>query len=214
MPRKNDPAPHGYDDEGKPKAPYGLNTDGTPRKSRRGPVAGRRVSSPAVDRPKVEVSSKSDKERKGMLLQLADAFLVTPLANFSKTPFLGKKIGKHADALAGDALILAHYGPALADAAILMSKDRPGLLSWLDKAEQNAPWLMLAQVGIQVAKSIAENHINPDPAMAAAGRNLAQMRMQQMAAEVNAEAERIAEEAAMAARIAGAFGDEPTAPIG
>lgn len=204
MPRKNDPAPHGYDDNGEAKAPYGRNVDGTPRKSARGRRA-TSSSSPATARVATVSGSKTDRERKGMLVALADAFLITPLANFSRTPTLAKRMGRHADALAGDAFILNHYMPDLADAAIVLSKSKPGLLSWLDKAEDNAPYLLLAQVGIQIAKSVAENHMNPRPDLADAGRNLANIKMAEMAAAVNAEAERIAQEAAAG---------EPTQPIG
>lgn len=199
MPRRNDPAPHGYDDEGVARAPYGLNTDGTPRKSNRGRRTGTSTNTPKMSSAggaATVTGSKTDRERKGMLVQLADAFLVTPLANLSRAPGLSRKMGKHADALAGDAFIIAHFMPGLADGAILLSKSKPGFLSWMDKAEENAPYLLLAQVGMQMVKALAENHVSPRADLADAGRNLATMRMAQMAAEVNAEAERIARDAA------------------
>jgi hypothetical protein len=193
-----DPAPHGRDETGAPLAPYGLNIDGTPRKSNRGRqrTPGVRTSTPTVR------TNLKDSERKSMLVDLVDMFFTTPLAGVSKAPRLINRIGRrHADALAGDAFILAQSTPALADAAILLAKTRPGLLSWMDKAEENAPYLLLAKVGSDMVKAFIQNHLNPNPALADAGRNLAMLRMAQMAEAVNAEADRIARAAAAAEQL-------------
>lgn len=210
MPRTPDPAPHGRDEHGVPLAPYGWNTDGSPRKSNRGRrAAGRPAPAPSA-KPTLKTNLK-DSERKSMLVDLADMFLITPLAGVSQSPALTRKLGRHADALAGDAFILAQYAPGIADALILLSKTKPKTLAWLDRAEENAPYALLAKVGIDMIKSFAQNHLTPDPRLAKAGRNLAMLRMQQMADAVNAEADRIASEAAEREENARLFNDEPTA---
>lgn len=187
-------APHGRGPDGTPLAPYGLNLDGTPRKSNRGArpgqkrtQAGKKTASSAA--PTATMSNLSDEDRKGMLCELADSLVVAPLASASQVPFLASKIGaKQADALAGDAFILAHYFPGIADGLILLSKTKPATLAWLDKMEQNAPYVVLANALLQAGKAIAGNHINPNPSLASAGRSLAAIRMQAMADAVNAQA--------------------------
>jgi hypothetical protein len=182
-----DPAPHGRDDAGKPLAPYGLKTDGTPRISNRGAKPGARSTTRTG--PAASVKSLTDVVRKGMLTELADMFLVSPLASLSQVPALTEKLGpKHTDALAGDALIVSHFAPALADVAILYSKTKPGALAWLDKTQENAPLLMLASVGVQMVKALVDNHMNPNPNMAEAGRSLAALKMAKIADAVQAEA--------------------------
>ncbi len=206
-------APHGRDANGTPLTPYGLNVDGSPRKSNRGARAGQRKNGSPAGRktasPQVAVSNLTDMERKQMLCELADMLLVSPLASLSQVPVLVNRMGRRqADALAGDAFILAQYLPGIADGLILLSKTKPATLAWLDKAEQNAPYLVLANAGFAAAKALVENHINPNPSVAQAGRSLAAMRIAQMAAAVNAQAAAIAEEARAAAQNMRDFGDE------
>lgn len=192
MPRAKteaDLAPHGYEEDGTtPKAPYGWNTDGTPRKSNRGARPGQRGNT-ARSAASPARSSKTDAKRKEMLLGLVDMLVVTPMAGLSASPVLAARIGpRHTDALAGDAVIVSHFMPSTADALIVLSQTKPSVLSWLDTVEEKAPYLMLAQVGVQVAKALMENHMSPNPELAAAGRNLVQIRMAQMADEINREA--------------------------
>lgn len=196
-------APHGRDANGVPLAPYGLNLDGTPRKSNRGARAGQgRKNGPAAGKkatatPQAVTSNLTDVERKGMLCELADMLIVTPLASASQLPVLANRLGaKQADALAGDAFILSQYFPGIADGLILLSKTKPRTLAWLDKAEENAPYLVLANAMIQAGKAIAENHFNPNPRVAQAGRSLAALRIAQMAEAVNAQAAAMASEQA------------------
>jgi hypothetical protein len=196
-------APHGRDESGTPLAPYGLNLDGTPRKSNRGARPGQRGNAGSRARksttPSVSQSNLSDQERKEMLCELSDMVLVTPLASASMVPWIHTRIGaQQADALAGDALILNHFAPMLADGLLILAKTKPRALSWLDKVEENAPFLLLTNALIQVAKAVAANHINPDPRMAEAGRSLAAMRMARVAEKVQQEAEGYARAAAAA----------------
>lgn len=192
-----DPAPHGYDDDGNPKAPYGLNADGSPRKSNRGRRAGAQTSARKSASTASVSGSKKDAERKGMLVDLVNMLVVAPLASASQAPILKRRLGdRHTDALAGDAFILASYFPHVADGLILLSKTKPQTLAWLDKAEENAPYLVLASAGLQLAKAVADNHLNPNPEVAKAGRNMAAIHMAQMAEQVNAEAERYTQQAA------------------
>jgi hypothetical protein len=197
--RNNPDAPFGRDDEGRPLAPLGHKIDGKPRMDRRGAGPGQRGtgnSSPrrpkrSTLRPglKASTSSLTDLQRKSLLIDMAANLLVTPLASLSRAPFLEKYMGaRQTDALAGDAMILNAYAPHLADAAILLSKTKPKTLAWMDKVEDNAPYVMLAQVGIQLVKAVADNHMRPNPHVAEAGRNLAAMRIAEMAEEINRQA--------------------------
>lgn len=186
-------APHGRDENGKPLAPYGLKTDGTPRLSRRGAQAGAKGNTPrpatASSRPTARVTSLTDVQRKGMLCDLADSFFVAPLASASQAPPVVAKIGpKKADGMAGAAFIISQYAPMAADALIVLSKSKPGALAWLDRAEENAPWLMLAQVGVQATKALAQNFANPNPQFAAAGRAYAHAHLTAVADAINQQA--------------------------
>jgi hypothetical protein len=205
--RSNPTAPFGYEADGTtPNAPYGLKVDGSPRMDRRGATAGQfgtRNTAPAAGRGrgpgrrkpratagmKSTASSLSDVQRKSLLVDLVNNLVVTPLASLSRAPFLEKYIGPaQTDALAGDAFILAQFAPHLAEAAIVMDKVKPKTLAWLEKAEENAPYLLLAQVGLQMVKAIADNHMRPNPNVAAAGRELSRMRIAEMAEEINRQA--------------------------
>lgn len=188
----DDPAaPFGFDDDGSPKAPYGLKVDGTPRLSNRG-------AKPGGNRPKGRGSraarpgktiNTSDKQRRDTLIGLADMLVITPLSGLSASPQVATRFGKkHADAFAGDAVIIQQHIEPLADAMIELSHTKPGLLSWLDNVEQNAPWIPLAMVGLQMTKAFVENHTNPNPDLVVAGRLMARTKQAQMIAMIHEQA--------------------------
>lgn len=128
--------------------------------------------------------------RKQMLCELSSMLLETPLVAASGVPQVRKKIGgKQADALAGDAFIIAQFMPQFADGLIFYSQANPKALAWLDRIETSGPALVMAAAGLQVVKALAENHMNPNPEIAAAGRNMVAMRMVAMARAVNDQAE-------------------------
>lgn len=187
-------APHGRDDNNVPLAPYGLTVNGHPRKSNRGARPGQRQGRPSSGgssrkAPSATPGNLTDVQRKGMLCELTDMAFVAPLASLSMIPAVAKQIGaRQADALAGDALIISHFMPMVADGAILLSQTKPGALAWLDKTAENAPFILLANAGIQMAKALLENHMNPNPELAKAGRALASMRMSRVAEAVQNEA--------------------------
>lgn len=185
-------APHGRDEDGVPLAPYGLKVDGTPRKSLRGATPGQRgnggptVADTAPGRP---VLSKVDKNRRSALLGLLESCVTLPLVGIAMSPWVERRIGqKHAMALAGDAVVIATYAPALADGLVMAAQAKPALLSWLDTLEDKAPFIMLAQAGMQVAKALIGNHVQPDPRLAQAGVTLARVRALQFAAQIEEEA--------------------------
>lgn len=196
-PNLDDPkAPFGFDDAGKAHAPYGLKVDGNPRTSNRGAKAGQRGNANTRSRTtpsaRATMSNLSDVERKGMLVELAGMAVVTPAASLSRAPWLERRIGrKHTDALAGDAFIVDAFMPSFADGLILLSKTKPKTLAWLDKAEENAPYILLIQTGLGMIKAIADNHFNPNPRVADAGRSLAALKIAEMAEAVNAQAEAV-----------------------
>lgn len=190
-------APHGYDDNGVPLAPYGLKRDGTPRLSNRGARPGsnagsggnaprRKARTPSG--PAANISNLSDQQRKHMLLELTDSLLVSPLASLDRVPFIAKRLGQRAMAMPGNAFILSQYAPGIADGLILLSKTKPQYLAWMDKAEENAPYILMAQALMQAGKAMLLNTLNPDARLAQAGRSYAMLRMQQMADAVNEQA--------------------------
>lgn len=208
-PDRNHPeAPFGYEDDGNtPKAPYGFRADGKPKMDRRGAARGQSGNRPRAGAfggrtsgVKASVKSLTDVQRKSLLVDMAGNLLVTPLASASRAPFIAKKIGpRQTDALAGDALIINAFSPHLADALILLSKTKPKTLAWMDKVEDNAPYVLLLQVTIQLTKAVVDNHMRPNPSVAEAGRNLAAMRIAEMAEEINRQAAAMQPETADAA---------------
>jgi len=201
-------APHGRDDAGQPLTPFGVNLDGTPRKSNRGARPGQR-SNGARSRgrsPRVgsKATSPTDAQRREMLLGLGEMVITGPLAALSMSPLIAKRFGKQqADALAGDAVILTQYMPGLAEGLIVLSQSKPGALTWLDQVEEKAPYLLLANVGVQVAKALVGNHLNPNPDLARAGRLQLAMNQQAMIANIEAAA----------AEMGIDLNEEPTIPI-
>lgn len=186
---RHDPAPHGYEEDGTtPKAPYGYNLDNTPRKSNRGArpgARGGRAKSPGESRPRATAASKQEQSRKETIVGLVEMAVITPLAGLSGVPGLQRRIGPaQADALAGDALLVAHHAPALADALIVLGQSKPAMMVWVDRIEENAPYLMLATVATNLTKAVVENHARPNPRLNAAGRTYMTVRAFQLAEEV------------------------------
>jgi hypothetical protein len=184
LPTEAELAPHGRDDDGEPLAPFGHLVNGRPRKSNRGARARPKGSAPSSS-PSVSVNNATDQHRKEQLCALSDMFLVTGLATLSVLPGVANVIGENqADALAGDAVIVNHFMPAVADGLIMFSQTKPGMLGWLDTVEEKAPYLLLLKVGIDVTKALVAHHRNPDPRLNAAGRTLVQLKAAEMAAAV------------------------------
>lgn len=182
-------APHGRDENGAPLAPYGYKTNGDPKLSNRGraPAAPGKKSTPNVKagaRPK----SRTQAQTKHQLVELGQ-MLTTPLIIASDNPVVRKKLGeRHAAALAGDAVLLdMHVEPAV-DVVMLAAQTRPGILAWMDKAEDAAPLLMAAKVFGSLTKALVQNHMNPDERLARAGRSLLKVRAAKYAAAIEAEA--------------------------
>lgn len=185
-----DLAPHGYEADGvTPKAPYGYRKDGVPRKSNRGAHPG--TFGGGGTTKTAGRASKTDAKRVESLVMLAEVFICTPLAAASKNRIVKRYLGeKHADALAGDALILSMHAEITAEGMVEYAQDHPGFLSWMDGVEERATSLKLLYALSKMGKAIAMNHIAPDPAVAEAGRNMARMRTVQAAAAAQAEAAR------------------------
>lgn len=185
-------APHGRDDDGVPKAPYGYKEDGNPRKSNRGRRAG--VSAPqkkatpntkAGSRPR----SRTRAQTKGQLLELV-GMLTTPMAVAGHSPAVRKRIGdRHADALAGDAVIVEATAPDFVEGVLMLADRKPGLLAWMDKAEDAAPAIVMAQAGFNMVKAIVQNHMNPDPKLAASAATMTRVKAARYAAAIEQEAQ-------------------------
>lgn len=164
---EKDAAPHGRDENGVPNAPFGKNLDGTPRKSNRGARAGQKGNATPVKR----TVSKTDRDRRDAVITMVNTMVVMPLAAASIAPPVVARIGQtQADALAGDAYLLNQYTPAIADGLIVLGQSKPGILRWLDQAEEKAPYLALTMAVVQLAQAVVINHRNPNPAMAQAAR--------------------------------------------
>jgi hypothetical protein len=174
-------APHGRDEQGMPLAPYGYKANGDPRLSNRGRSAanaGPKVAAP----PKKPASGGGGKpaskkartraETREKLLGLAD-LLTTPLAAASQSVWVRERLGeKQAVALAGDAVILDACAGDIVDGVIAYADHKPGLLAWMDKAEELAPsWALIQALG-KVTVALAKNHASPDPKLAAGARSM------------------------------------------
>lgn len=182
-------APHGRDEHGEPLTPFGLTVEGKPRKGNRGARPGQRQGRGKTT-PRPPTQSKIDEHRRETIISLVDMCITTPLAGASMSPFLQKRLGHdQTDALAGDAVLAAHAAPGLAQGLIVLSQSKPKVLSWVDKVEENAPYLMLASVGVNLTKAIISNHANPNPRLNQAGRLRVAIQAEQMAAEIERQAE-------------------------
>lgn len=178
-------APHGRDENGTPLAPYGLKVDGNPRKSRRGAAPGSKGnagSSGASSAPKGATRlSMTDKQRKESLLGYSAILSQSLIGASMAKPIVGRIGQKQADALACDGLVLGSASEALVDGLIHLSQYKPGVLAWVDKAEESSPYLQLAMVGAQIGAAFVRNHLAPDARMAKAARDQMLGQAQQMA---------------------------------
>lgn len=189
---KADPAaPHGRDTEtGDPLAPYGFKTDGTPRLSNRGRTSSKKpAAGPSATKGRGASASKARGQRDG-LLQLADAIMSPAMAAVSN-PGVAKRIGeRRAAGIAGSLVIVDGFIPAYVDQVVTLSQSKPGMLAWMDRMEDSAPYMGLAIVTAQLVKAVATNMMQPDPRLADAARLKARVRAAQMAAAVEEEARR------------------------
>jgi hypothetical protein len=183
---KTPEAPHGYADDGvTPLAPYGLKADGTPRLNNRGRRA---KAAPAGPSKGTGAAAKKARDQRDGLLQLADA-LLSPAMTGTSTEAFAKKVGrKRADGIAGSLVILDGYMPAYADWVVQLAQTKPGMLAWMDRLEENTPYLQGAIITAQMVKALAGNILNPDPRLAEAARLKATIRNAQMAAAIEEEA--------------------------
>lgn len=183
-------APHGYEDDGvTPKAPYGWTADGErPRVSNRGrPPKKAAAKGPTAVQGNSAGAKKAREQRDG-LIALADAVLSPAMAAMSN-PAVARKVGeKKAAGVAGSLLIVEGYVPAYADWIVALSTTKPGLLSWMDRMEDNAPYIQGAIITAQLVKAVASNMMAPDYRLAAAAKLKAKIRAAQMAEMVEAEA--------------------------
>jgi hypothetical protein len=187
----DDPAaPFGRDGDGAPHAPYGLKVNGEPRLSNRGAKPGGNKRSGAARRtPGPRTANRTDKQRRETLIDLADMLVITPLSGLSASPQVAARFGqKHADAFAGDAVIIQQELEPLADGLVELSQTHPKLLSWLDNVEQNAPWIPLAMVGLRTAKAFVENHTNPNPDLIIAGKLMGRIKQAKMIEMIHEQA--------------------------
>lgn len=182
-------APHGRDEHGTPLAPFGYKTNGDPKLSNRG----RAPAPPKKTTPNVKAAARprgrSAAQTKYQLLELVGMF-TTPVSAAADNPVVRKKIGdRHADAIAGDVVIVEAVAPEFIDGVMLYAERKPGMLAWMDKAEDAAPALMMVKAAATMVKAIVQNHMNPDPQLAAAGRRLASVKAARYAAAIQAEAQ-------------------------
>jgi hypothetical protein len=189
---KTDPkAPHGYADDGvTPLAPYGFKTDGTPKLSNRGRTAKKPPPGPAATKGNSAAARRAQSQRDG-LLQLADALVSPAMAATSSEAFAQKVGRRRADGIAGSLVIVDGFLPSYADWIVQLSSTKPGMLAWMDRLEEGAPYLQGAVITAQLVKALAGNMANPDPRLAEAARLKAQMRNAQMADAIEEEARKM-----------------------
>jgi hypothetical protein len=197
-------APHGRDDQGTPKAPFGYKEDGNPRKSNRGRRSG--VAAPpkkternvkAGARPK----SRSRADTKAQLLELVGEFTSAVAKGVDSGPVRARIGDRHAGAIMGHAVIAQAVAPDILDGVILAADKRPGLLAWMDKAEEAAPVLIIAKGFATMAAAMVQNHMHPSPELEHAARSMVRVRAARYAAAIEQEAAEL-----------GLLDDEPEIP--
>lgn len=192
MPAEDDEktkAPHGRDDNGTPLAPFGYKTNGDPKLSNRGRAPAPQKKATTNVKAAARPRGRSAAQTKGQLLELV-GMLTTPLAAAVDAPAVRKRIGeRHADAVAGDVVIVEALAPDFIDGLMMAAERKPGLLAWMDKAEDAAPALIMAKAAATMVKAIVQNHMHPDPQLAAAGRRLASVKAARYAAAIEQEAQ-------------------------
>lgn len=186
-------APHGRDDDGVPKAPYGYKEDGNPRKSNRGRRPGPGVAAPpkkdtknvrSGSRPK----SRTKQQTKDQLLELVGEVTAAVAKGADSKPVRAKLGDRHAGAIMGHAVILQAVAPDILDGVIMMAEKKPGLLAWMDKAEDAAPALLIAKGLATVVVAMAQNHVNPSEELEHAARSMVKIRAQRYAWAIEEEA--------------------------
>lgn len=187
-PQADAEAPHGRADDGTPLAPYGLKADGTPRLSNRGRTSKKAAAAgPSATKGRSAGAAKAREQRDG-LIALADAVLSPAMAGASTEAFVRKVGHRRAEGLAGSLVIVDGFVPAYADWLVQLSQSKPGMLAWMDRMEDKAPYLQGAIITAQLVKAVAGQMMSPDPRLAEAARLKAQIRNQQMAAAIEQEA--------------------------
>jgi hypothetical protein len=184
-------APHGRDDEGVPKAPYGYNQDGNPRKSNRGRRAG--VAAPPKKDAKNVKSGSRPKARtraqtKTQLMELVGEVTAAVAKGADAAPIRARIGDRHAGAIMGHAVIAQAVAPDFIDGLIMESEKRPGLLAWMDRAEEAAPKLVMAKALMTMAAAMVQNHVNPSAELEQAARSMVKVRAARYAAAIEEEA--------------------------
>lgn len=186
-------APHGRDDDGTPKAPYGYKEDGNPRKSNRGRRSGASVAAPprkternvkAGARPKARTKAQT----KTQLLELVSEITAAVAKGADSAPVRAKIGDRHAGAVMGHSVILRAVAPDILDGVILAAEKRPGLLAWMDKAEEAVPSLIIAKGLATLTAAIVQNHMHPSAELEHAARSMVKVQAARYAAAIEEEA--------------------------
>jgi hypothetical protein len=184
-------APHGRDEQGVPLAPYGYTEAGNPRKGNRGRRAG--VTAPpkkternvkAGARPKARTKAQT----KTQLLELVGEFTAAVAKGADAAPVRARIGDRHAGAIMGHAVIVQAVAGDFLDGLIMEAEKRPGLLAWMDKAEDAAPKLVMVKALMTMGAAMAQNHVNPSPELEHAARSMVRVRAARYAAAIEEEA--------------------------
>jgi hypothetical protein len=88
----------------------------------------------------------------------------------------------------GHAVIVQAVAPDVLDGVIMMAEKRPGLLAWMDRAEEAAPALVVAKGLATLTAAIVQNHMHPSPELEQAARSMVKVRAARYAAAIEEEA--------------------------
>jgi hypothetical protein len=188
-------APHGRDDDGVPKAPFGYTQEGNPRKSNRGRRPGDKagVAAPPKKsernvktgaRPKARTKAQT----KYQLMELVGEFTAAVAKGADSAPVRSRIGDRHAGAIMGHAVIVQAVAPDFLDGLIMEAEKRPGLLAWMDRAEEAAPKLIMAKAFMSMVVAVGQNHVNPAPELEHAARSMVAVRAARYAAAIEEEA--------------------------
>jgi hypothetical protein len=192
-PEESTVAPHGRDEQGVPLAPYGFTQEGNPRKSNRGRRPGGGVTPPPKKSEKnvrsgARPKSRTKAQTKAQLLELVGEFTAAVAKGVDSGPVRSRIGDRHAGAIMGHAVIVQAVAGDFLDGLIMEAETRPGLLAWMDKAEEAAPKLVMAKALMTMGAAMVQNHVNPSPELEHAARSMVRVRAARYAAAIEEEA--------------------------
>jgi hypothetical protein len=88
----------------------------------------------------------------------------------------------------GHAVITRAVAPDILDGVIMAAEKRPGLLAWMDRAEEAVPALIIAKGFATLVGAMVQNHMSPSAELEHAARSMVRVHAARYAAAIEEEA--------------------------